>query len=598
MQVQSTFQYVSILSQLKMLFANRAFCDIYIQHNNGSHECVDGVYVSGCCASMCKTNSFFQRYPSAIQIQLYMDEFEPCDPLKSKAGIHKTTAFYFRIKNLPRQFLSRINCVYLVALCNSNDLKNDYVSINNIFDVIVNELKALEKHGIETALQTTLKGGLFSMMFDNLGANMCLGMVESFNAKHYCRFCIKKKDECQVINVEDEMSMRTRNQYEEIISMIEKCELTDQTFGIKSPCALNQLESFHILTNPSVDLMHDLLEGIVPFTLEQFFVSIISKKILSQSELEDRILMFPYSAKFRKNAPRKIHLKKKNLNLSAAQAHCLFLHVPFIFYGYRDEIAILWTPVQSLLRILQILFSNTINESDLCSLTRLIRAHLDSVRQIFNVSLIPKHHLLTHYPSTIRKMGPVIHNWSMRMEQYHQNFKNIVRKAQNFININKTMAERHQENISVCSHPFSGVDEWSSGIIRHDICLQQSFHEYIDALEAIYGDINTVECMKTFEFNGVSYGNGRLIRVNNQFVEIAHILNIHNKFIFLSNRSYVADTFEMFFNSLCLSDSSDSIQLIQLDELQDKNCYDICLFKNKMYVIVESLDVHAIIENI
>jgi len=35
---------------------------------------------------------------NSLFIQLYFDEFEICDPLKSHAGVYKITAFYISIK--------------------------------------------------------------------------------------------------------------------------------------------------------------------------------------------------------------------------------------------------------------------------------------------------------------------------------------------------------------------------------------------------------------------------------------------------------------------------------------------------------------------
>lgn len=121
--VQCTYQYVSIIKQLEGLFSDTEFCNIYMNHQQ-NHKYNDGQYQDGCCGSMFKKNQVFQSCSSAIQLQIYTDEFDPCDPLKTKAGIHKTTAFYMQIRNLPREYLSRLNSIYLIALCNSND-KNE-----------------------------------------------------------------------------------------------------------------------------------------------------------------------------------------------------------------------------------------------------------------------------------------------------------------------------------------------------------------------------------------------------------------------------------------------------------------------------------------
>lgn len=55
---------------------------------------------------------------------------------------------------------------------------------------------------------------------------------------------------------------------------------------------------------------------------------------------------------------------------------------------------------------MQIVYSRVITEEDVKRLEKLIKRHLELVISVFKRSLIPKHHLLTHYPRVIRKTGP------------------------------------------------------------------------------------------------------------------------------------------------------------------------------------------------
>lgn len=56
-------------------------------------------------------------------------------------------------------------------------------------------------------------------------------------------------------------------------------------------------------------------------------------------------------------------------------------------------------------------------------------------------NLLPKHHFMIHYLSCIRKIGPLVHMWSMRCEAKHKVFKNTLK---NFKNITKSLTKRHQ----------------------------------------------------------------------------------------------------------------------------------------------------------
>lgn len=54
------------------------------------------------------------------------------------------------------------------------------------------------------------------------------------------------------------------------------------------------------------------------------------------------------------------------------------------------------------------------------------------------------HHYVEHYPELIRCFGPLVHLWTMRFEGKHRFFKRVVHDTQNFKNVLKTLANRHQ----------------------------------------------------------------------------------------------------------------------------------------------------------
>ena len=58
--------------------------------------------------------------------------------------------------------------------------------------------------------------------------------------------------------------------------------------------------------------------------------------------------------------------------------------------------------------------------------------------------LHPKHHYVEHYPTLVKCFGPLVHVWTMRFEAKHRFFKRVVHDTQNFKNVLKTLAIRHQ----------------------------------------------------------------------------------------------------------------------------------------------------------
>lgn len=142
--VQTMFQFIPITKTLSALFSDPVFEDVYMDYNsNKDHICVEGVYRNFCCGKIYRSNAFFESNKFVIQIRLFTDDFEICDPLKSKAGIYKVTALYFQINNLPPHLLSKTDNIYLVALSDASDAKNELADVENVTETVVADLKTL-----------------------------------------------------------------------------------------------------------------------------------------------------------------------------------------------------------------------------------------------------------------------------------------------------------------------------------------------------------------------------------------------------------------------------------------------------------------------
>lgn len=282
----STFMFVSHTKTLTALFPNDEFENLYIKYNN-SHICNSSEYIRFCCGDVYRKSKFFQLNELAIQIKMFTDDFEPCDALKSKTGKHKLTAFYMQINNLPSKYLSRLSNIYLVALCVAMDSKNEYANTNNVIDIIVNDLKLLENVGIVTKSGRNLRGTLICTPFDNLGGNILYGFGGSFNANHFCRFCTVTKNECRDMVSESFDAIRTLQLYNDFLTLHEPDdEPTIDWCGIKLYSHFNNLSHFHTMTNHSVDIMHDILEGAAPFVIERLFKHIIEQKIANMDQIQ------------------------------------------------------------------------------------------------------------------------------------------------------------------------------------------------------------------------------------------------------------------------------------------------------------------------
>lgn len=435
---QCEFTYVPIIETLKVFFNDEKFVHAF---ENSEHICRDNHYERFCCGKIAECLDLFNEGSEPIRLLLATDEFEPCSALKTKTGLHKICAIYMQIVNLPQKLLSKLENIHLVALCLSDNLKQQFVSLDNILELIVAEVRFLEETGLKVG-DAFIKGTLVHTAFDNLGGNELFGFVKSFNAQNYCRICDLNREDCTKTVREQSNQMRKIDEYSQQLAEIQTFGST--TRGVTKGCLLNNLKYFHILQNTTVDLMHDISEGIIPFLLNEVFGFCVERKILTKHQLACRIRDFNYGHLCQKSKPSRLKLQKKNLNQNASQSYCLMVNLPFILFDVKDELKEIWICIQTLLKIMQILFSNSIRESDVQTLEEAIESHLENYIDIFKKKMKPKHHMLTHYPTIIRNSGPVKDFWMMRMEAKHKFFTEHTKKMKNFIDITKTLALKHQ----------------------------------------------------------------------------------------------------------------------------------------------------------
>lgn len=167
--VQSEVQFIPITKTLESLFRRETVKKLYFTYNaesNGTkHTCAADKYIDFCCGRIHKNNSLFISHPESLQIQIFNDGFEICDAVKSKSNVHSQVAFYFAIRNMPAEHAFNLDNIYLVALCNANDLRSQQTDYNNIWRMIVDDLAVLETTGINIGSENKLKGNYLSLFF-------------------------------------------------------------------------------------------------------------------------------------------------------------------------------------------------------------------------------------------------------------------------------------------------------------------------------------------------------------------------------------------------------------------------------------------------
>jgi hypothetical protein len=585
--VPNKMQFIPLTTQLRTLFLSDDFRNEYFKFNN-EHNCTQGDYRFFCCGKTYQNNELFKSNPDSLQIQIATDDFEIVSELQSKAGVHKTCAVYFTLKNMPPKYLCKLSNIFVVILCNANDLKSKTTDFNDIWSLVVEDLSILENEGIDIGDGKRLRGTLIYASFDNLGANTSLGLAEGFNASHYCKLCNSSKLECQTATTDDLSVHRTKQEYQQQLEIIELSDKVDykQTFGIKRYCQLNDLKFYHMLDNPSFDPLHDFEEGIIPNLLKNIFDFCIASKVFTEVELKNLVEGFDYGYLNRLSIPTKMCIKKHSFGLTAAQIKCLFLNIPFILLKFREHPVVqkIWICMETLLQIREIVYSYSVSENDIIKLEYLIDTHFKSIINILKVKLLPKHHFVLHYPFVFRSMGPLVYMSMIRFEAKHKSLKHMAKNTNNYVNIHKTLAVKHQQ--SLCTHGTQFNDRIK---FHKKLPLsEESINKYNDLIDFPLNE-NSYEIGKLF-YNTFVYMSEIIIEADNALMQINKILFLNSEFFFVCVKLEILG-YHAFSNSLEIKLSAPfQFKLIKFDDLKIKTSHEARNIENKFYIPVETIE--------
>ncbi|XP_047998826.1 uncharacterized protein LOC125236159 isoform X1 [Leguminivora glycinivorella] len=357
----------------------------------------------------------------SIPIYIYYDDFENGNPLGSHAGKHKIGAVYCSIATIPPQFASRLENIFLALLFYSNQRVN--FGNKAVFQPLLDELNFLENCGIDILSNNEklkVKFYLIALSGDNLGLNSIMGYMESFSASNYCRICTMNKQECQTAISESEEKIRSRANYNHCLA---------NNIGVKELCVWNSLDSFHACENTSVDVMHDLCEGVHRYSMASIIQSFINKKVFTLDQLNSRTKYFTYTRSEHNHPPpvTKQHLCNGIIMFSASEMLCFVRNFRYFVGDFVDERDEVWNYYLLLLELTETLTEQTISTEHLVNLKHLIKEHHKMYIELFKSSLKPKYHFLVHYPGVINKLGPPIFYSAFKFEAKHKELKRVSR---------------------------------------------------------------------------------------------------------------------------------------------------------------------------
>lgn len=311
-------------------------------------------------------------------------------------------------------------------------------------------LKNLEEDGILfTTYGTEVKVHfvIASPVGDNLALNMMLGFNMNFNLDFFCRFCICTKKETEILTSELAEKLRTNN------------GVLGMTLGIKRNCPFqHEINSFNILDCCAVDIVHDFLEGIIKLEMSHCIKHFVREGYFDLDFLNACMIEFNQLSRFEsKNRSSKIkkeHLGKFTLKMSASEVALFIKYFSILVGEHIPKNDRYWNFFKIMYDLLDNVCKPSFTEKDLDYLSKLIKTHHEQCialklgTKANPEKLTPKHHIITHYVTLIRKLGPPKTFWVMRLEALHKKLKQYANVTASRKNILKSLTDKIQLNNS------------------------------------------------------------------------------------------------------------------------------------------------------
>ena len=503
-----------------------------------------------------------------LRVFLYEDDFECGNPSGSHATIYKMGGMYLSLPCLSPAFRSKLDNIFLVQIAHAQDIANNPQIV--IYNDIINMLNNLSTTGIEIKVEQKNYKLFFKLALivgDNLGLNRILGFKTHFNSDFFCKFCKATVKETNKLTTQDDSLLRDLNSYERHT----KEKLIPQQSGIMQNCVWNNVMDFHVATNFSIDIMHDLFEGVCRYNFGYMLPYILNQHFLSHETLNFRIKYFNYGQDCNKPVPiTQSHLKNKYVVMSASEMKRFVLSACLIF---GDLIPIgdpFWELYILMRRITILCLKSIISQNDNHELKELIRKHHALFLKLTGTTLKAKYHNLLHYPLVASIVGPLSQLSTIRFEAKHRPLKQGAQTSSNKINLPYTIALKNQLH--------------SSQIFLDNIGFKNEF-EYAEFSPNFKNPIITVKDdvldhfyqIKSFNFEKYTYKIGTVVKISSEeFPKYGKIANVFRK---KSNTCSSTEKSNFAFSVQIFSSIAADYHL-QSFELQEKGVYQFCSFQS------------------
>ena len=582
--------YVSLVDTLECLIKNKAIFKNIIENQNmlqNETTCISNITQGRMWKEKISTITADYVFPFFI----FYDDFETGNPLGSHATIQKLGGVYGSVPLISNDISSKLENIFLISLFYSSDQK--LFGYDTIFSKLVEDIILLETKGINIKMngaEINVKFVLALILGDNLGLNSILGFSEGFRSNYYCRFCVEHRNKCSSDYLSKNFTLRTKEIYEEQLILKNVKET-----GIRDQCVFSKINSFNVVNNKTVDIMHDLFEGVCPIIISFVLNSLFSDQSVNVSliTLNEKIKYFDFkkSNESRFSLISNDSLKKNTIKMSASEMISFSKYLCLLIGDLIPVDNKFWDLYLYLREIISIVLQNNITKELTIYLQTIIQEMLELYLLLSKKSLTPKMHFLLHYNHAISYLGPLSKIWSMRFEGHHKVFKDIARICKNRINMPFSLSLRYQ------------LKKYSQNFISNNVCTTVKIPKKFTLLsnydsnfrEDVYMRFGN-ELVKVYNwvmYNNIRYSKDCIILISSNehgtvFGCIKFILSITNNIVFAYEKLKKSEYFNRHYFAYEIDvEKNDMIDYINSEELlKSEHPFPLVYkkFGNKLFV--------------
>lgn len=464
---KNVFFYIPLIKSLEQLLSNSRVFNMINTTPQSCHK--EGFLYDINDGRLFKTHPLFSIRPSALQIFLYSDEIQICNPLGSHAPVNKLLMFYYTLGNIDPKFRSKMAAIRLLAIAKSKDIRDCGVDVilkrlNEDLQLLYNGVRITTLNG-----EMELYGAVVSLCGDTLAQHELAGFKEGVGfAYSKCRHCECTYEEMQINFEEQLFTKRTKEKHVRQCLEIERAstELVKSalktTYGINRRSKLVDFPGFDLIEQTPQDLMHIILEGVAPMEIKHVLQHLVLSGEVDLDVFNSDMQNFNLSPIDIRDKPCPISFSTlasndNKLKQSSGQMLILLKILPFLLNRIENSEYVKF--ILELIQIVKIVFAPVVSVHTVLRLKKMIELHLKQFKYLFpEKNIIPKQHYMLHVPSQIISLGPLIRHMCMRFESKHCFFKQWASKL-NFKNVCKSLVNHNQryeccQNALGTEHPI------------------------------------------------------------------------------------------------------------------------------------------------